>query len=258
MTDDSFYIVKKWMITDLKLKGDELSIYAILYGFSYKGGVFYGGNTYLAELAGCCQRQVTRILKSLLDKGLIKRITKVVNGRTFFNYAVTLKEKIEQETKEVIEKTKEKFEETKEVIKEKIENTKEVIKEKIPPLSQIFKRSEAPGLQHFLGNFVLNKIIKEDNVTEFSIKKDEPLFCPDDISKTQDLGSKIYIGNDFKIDYTDDFFQSYRLAPQSLTLKLETWLIKNKLGKVVDKNFICTQITSFAQREGILNKLLGL
>ena len=52
--EDSFYIVQSWMITDLKLKGNEKDIFAIIYGFTNsEQKEFNGSLSYLAEWTNC-------------------------------------------------------------------------------------------------------------------------------------------------------------------------------------------------------------
>ena len=56
---NSYYSIQYWMINELGLKGLELSIYAIIYGFSRDHcGAFTGSRSYLADL----------IQKNLLEK----------------------------------------------------------------------------------------------------------------------------------------------------------------------------------------------
>ena len=47
---DNYIVIQGWMIEDLKLKGNELIIYAIIYGFSQtEGQLFNGSLQYLAD-----------------------------------------------------------------------------------------------------------------------------------------------------------------------------------------------------------------
>lgn len=87
MKDESFVMVAGWMVSKLQLKGRELLIYAVIYGFSQDGQSWFTGSVrYLAEWAGCSKRTVYTTLQSLLEKGLIRKKVKDVNGVRFCDY----------------------------------------------------------------------------------------------------------------------------------------------------------------------------
>lgn len=87
MNDKSFVMVAGWMVSKLQLKGRELLIYAVIYGFSQDGQSWFTGSVrYLAEWAGCSKRTVYTTLQSLLEKGLIHKRVKDVNGVRFCDY----------------------------------------------------------------------------------------------------------------------------------------------------------------------------
>lgn len=87
MKDESFVMVAGWMVSKLQLKGRELLIYAVIYGFSQDGQSWFTGSVrYLAEWAGCSKRTVYTTLQSLLEKGLIRKRVKDVNGVRFCDY----------------------------------------------------------------------------------------------------------------------------------------------------------------------------
>lgn len=87
MKDESFVTVAGWMVSKLQLKGRELLIYAVIYGFSQDGQSWFTGSVrYLAEWAGCSKRTVYTTLQSLLEKKLIRKQVKDVNGVRFCNY----------------------------------------------------------------------------------------------------------------------------------------------------------------------------
>lgn len=79
------------MLRDLKLKSNELLIYAIIYGFSKDGqGCFYGSINYLAETINISKNTVQNILKSLVDKKLITKKDIFRNNVKFCEYKVNL------------------------------------------------------------------------------------------------------------------------------------------------------------------------
>lgn len=74
MKENTFYTILPFMVNDLKLSGNELLIYAIVYGFSQDGeSWFYGSRKYLSECTNVSTVSVTRCLKSLTEKGFIER-----------------------------------------------------------------------------------------------------------------------------------------------------------------------------------------
>ena len=87
---DNFIVIQGFMITDLKLKGNELIIYACIYGFSQaENQVFSGSLQYLADWTNSTKQGVMKSLKSLVDKGYISKTEKYINGVKFCEYYVT-------------------------------------------------------------------------------------------------------------------------------------------------------------------------
>lgn len=74
ISDGNYITIQGWMRTDLKLSGNELIVYAIIYGFSQnKQGEFTGSVQYLADWVGCTKRTVTTILRKFVDEELVKK-----------------------------------------------------------------------------------------------------------------------------------------------------------------------------------------
>ena len=74
ISDGTYITIQGWMRTDLKLSGNELIVYAIIYGFSQnKQGEFTGSVQYLADCVGCSKRTVTTILRKFVDEELVKK-----------------------------------------------------------------------------------------------------------------------------------------------------------------------------------------
>lgn len=87
---DNYIALQGWMITDLNLKGNELIIYACIYGFSQaEDQVFSGSLQYLADWTNSTKQGVMRCLKSLVEKGYITKAEKVINGVKFCEYCTT-------------------------------------------------------------------------------------------------------------------------------------------------------------------------
>ena len=61
-----------WMINELNLKGNDLMVYAIIYGFSQAPNTYFTGSlSYLASWCNSSIRGIQKNLKSLIDKKLI-------------------------------------------------------------------------------------------------------------------------------------------------------------------------------------------
>lgn len=87
---DNFIVIQGWMISELNLKGNELVIYACIYGFSQmENQVFSGGLQYLANWTNSTKQGVVKNLKSLVDKGYIQKEDKYINGVKFCSYYAT-------------------------------------------------------------------------------------------------------------------------------------------------------------------------
>lgn len=81
ITVKGLIIVHEWMISKLKLSGNELLTYAIIYGFSRDGkGVFSETSWYLAYTLCTTRQAALRILKRLVEKKHLIKIDKIVNG----------------------------------------------------------------------------------------------------------------------------------------------------------------------------------
>ncbi len=90
LKDTNYTIIQGWMLTELGLKGNELLVYAVIYGFSQVEGQVYDGSLrYLAEWTNSTKQGVIKNLKGLMEKGLIEKRDKVVNGVKFCEYYAT-------------------------------------------------------------------------------------------------------------------------------------------------------------------------
>ena len=70
MKKENYILIQGFMVTDLKLKGNELLAYAIIYGFSQEEGqTFRGSLSYLEKWLNASKQTVINTLKSLVEKG---------------------------------------------------------------------------------------------------------------------------------------------------------------------------------------------
>ena len=81
-------VLHGWFITELGLKGNELLVYAIIYGFCQDGeNKFEGGLRYLVDWTSSSKSTVMRSLKTLEDRGLIEKEEETKGGIKFCRYS---------------------------------------------------------------------------------------------------------------------------------------------------------------------------
>ena len=84
---NTYICIQSWMITELDLKGNDLMIYAIIYGFCQDGESRYkGGRSYLAKWTNSTVRGVQKNLNHLIEKGYLAKEEKRVNGTKVCDY----------------------------------------------------------------------------------------------------------------------------------------------------------------------------
>lgn len=85
--EENYISISGWMVTSLGLKGNELLVYAIIYGFSQDYETrFTGSLQYLADWTNSTKQSCIKCLKSLVEKGYITKNEKIVNGVKFCEY----------------------------------------------------------------------------------------------------------------------------------------------------------------------------
>jgi len=82
-----FYTITQSML-ELGLRGTELNLFAVIYGYSQKGdGCYYGTRKELCERCGVSSlRTIDSALNSLIGKGLIRRFTFEKDGKQYTAY----------------------------------------------------------------------------------------------------------------------------------------------------------------------------
>ena len=88
--DDNFYQISGWMVKQLKLKGNELGVFAIIYGFSQDEDCEFSGSIqYFCDfLGGVSRPTISTALKNLVQKELIIKREEIINGVQFNRYKV--------------------------------------------------------------------------------------------------------------------------------------------------------------------------
>lgn len=72
LKSENHVTIQGWMCNEFELKGNELLVYALIYGFSQDGeSSFFGGRKYIAETFNISLPTVDKALQGLLNKGYI-------------------------------------------------------------------------------------------------------------------------------------------------------------------------------------------
>jgi len=91
VTDENYINIQGWMSTKLKLSGNELIIYALIYGFSQiKDHTFHGSLQYICDWTNISKASCISNLKKLISKNLIIKKEKEINGIKFCEYSTNL------------------------------------------------------------------------------------------------------------------------------------------------------------------------
>lgn len=81
------------MVNDLKLSGNELICYALIYGFTQdEESEFRGSLQYISDWLGISKQNVRLIIKRLVEKGLIIKRDEFINNVKFCRYTVCMKQ----------------------------------------------------------------------------------------------------------------------------------------------------------------------
>lgn len=84
--DENYLVIYGWMTNQLKLSGNELLVYGLIYSFAKDDSAeFHGSAGYIATALNMTDRTVRAVLKKLTDKNLVE---KRAAGR-YRNYSIT-------------------------------------------------------------------------------------------------------------------------------------------------------------------------
>lgn len=103
--EDNYFAVQGWMVTELKLKGNALMLYAIIYGFSQTTNTAFTGSVdYLCEWLGDVSRPtVINTLDNLVKQGLLTK-SSTTKGALIYNSYTALRP-----SKKILSDTSKKF-----------------------------------------------------------------------------------------------------------------------------------------------------
>lgn len=93
----SYIVIESWMISDLGLSGNNLLVYALLYGFSRDGeSSFFGSYGYIKRATGISSsKTITNVLTYLIENKLILKDDHYMKTGKSNGYKVVLKEKLD-------------------------------------------------------------------------------------------------------------------------------------------------------------------
>lgn len=74
MKSSNYVVIQGWMCNELELSGNDLLVFALIYGFSQDGeSEFEGSRSYIAETFNISKPTVDKALNNLLSKNLIEK-----------------------------------------------------------------------------------------------------------------------------------------------------------------------------------------
>lgn len=85
--NENFILIQGWMINNLKLSGNDLLVYAIIYGFTQDGEQWFeGSRSYLGEWCNSTKQGIQKNLKRLVESNLILKKETFINNVKFCKY----------------------------------------------------------------------------------------------------------------------------------------------------------------------------
>lgn len=124
--EENYICIQGWMLSKLGLKGNQLLIYAIIYGFCQDGhSCFHGSLEYLQLWTNSTRQGVINVLKELMEKKLIRREDSYPNNK-YFLYDPTMYSdevnKVNNDVKKVYTSVNKVYNESKESLHNNIED----------------------------------------------------------------------------------------------------------------------------------------
>lgn len=99
MKNENYITIQGWMVSQLKLSGNELICYALIYGFTQdEESEFKGSLSYVAEWLNVSKGNARLILKKLVDKGHVIKRDEVINNVRFCRYKASLNGMVKTDT----------------------------------------------------------------------------------------------------------------------------------------------------------------
>lgn len=91
ISNNNYINIQGFMVKDLGLKGNELLVYALIYGFSQDGETWFTGSSkYISDWLNIDRRNVLAVLQKLVNKGLLIKNEKIINGVKLCDYKAVI------------------------------------------------------------------------------------------------------------------------------------------------------------------------
>lgn len=105
MKSENFVIIQGWMCNELELKGNDLLVFALIYGFSQDGeSTFHGSRNYIANTFNISRPTVDKALQNLVDKQyIIKYETDDFNAPNTYAVNIQVVKKLYMGSKETLQ-----------------------------------------------------------------------------------------------------------------------------------------------------------
>ena len=98
---ENYYTILGWMRTDLNLKGNELLLFALIYGFSQDGkSEFRGSLSYIEGAIGASRPTVIKHLNNLIKQGLIQKKSSKYGNKYLASKEILLVKNVDKSSKE--------------------------------------------------------------------------------------------------------------------------------------------------------------
>lgn len=89
--NENVFHVSGWMVNELKLSGNSLMVFAIIFGFSQDGeSYFTGSRKYLCDFTGASKPTIDKALNELIEKKYIYKYSEKRNDVIYNKYQVNL------------------------------------------------------------------------------------------------------------------------------------------------------------------------
>lgn len=104
MKSENFVVIQGWMCNELELKGNDLLVFALIYGFSQDGeSAFHGSRNYIANTFNISKPTVDKALQNLVDKQyIIKYETEDFNAPNAYAVNIQVVKKLYMGSKETL------------------------------------------------------------------------------------------------------------------------------------------------------------
>ncbi len=155
MDNNNYINIQGWMINELHLKGNELLVYALIYGFSQdEESKFEGSISYITEWLSSSRQTVINTLKSLEEQNLIIKYQETKNNITFNKYGVVKKfdhqSKMEEGSQKTLQGVVKNFDPIIIYNNNINKKEKEIYKEKKKVVSRAVKQMTIPAKQEVI------------------------------------------------------------------------------------------------------------